>query len=245
MASAELLSKPDCRISMLTYHVQKGDTIAWVTRHLGTDWQTLKRQNPEAVGRSKRNGNWFLREGADVKVENGSFASHLEQASKTTNTQQQPATEQSSDYSTYTVKPGDTLWGLAVGKFHVDLQALIKDNGIDNPDLLQVGRQIKVRKPQPQPPKPVVASWYGEDFQGKPMANGAPYDMYADTIAHKDLPLGTRVELNNPRTGQKTTAVVTDRGPYVAGRDVDLSYGLARKLSLVENGVDTLIMKVL
>jgi rare lipoprotein A len=77
------------------------------------------------------------------------------------------------------------------------------------------------------------------------MANGDPYNMYANTIAHKDLPLGTKVELNNPRTGQTTTAVVTDRGPYVMGRDVDLSYGLARKLSLVQEGVDTLVMKVL
>jgi rare lipoprotein A len=77
------------------------------------------------------------------------------------------------------------------------------------------------------------------------MANGAPYNMYADTIAHKDLPLGTKVELNNPRTGQTITAVVTDRGPYVAGRDVDLSYAVAKKLSMVQNGVDTLIMKVL
>jgi rare lipoprotein A len=57
--------------------------------------------------------------------------------------------------------------------------------------------------------------------------------------------LGTEVELNNPRTGQTTRAVITDRGPFVEGRDIDLSYGLACKLSLVENGVDTLVMRVL
>jgi rare lipoprotein A len=77
------------------------------------------------------------------------------------------------------------------------------------------------------------------------MANGEPYDMYADTIAHKDIPLGTMVELENPRTGEKARAVVADRGPYVEGRDVDLSYELARKLSLVRQGVGNLRMRFL
>jgi rare lipoprotein A len=231
---------------MTTYNVQKGDTIAWVTRQLHTNWQSLKRQNPGAVGRSKKNGHWFLKEGAQVTVDQGNFSSALAEATqKTSNGQQSQASQKTNDFSTYTVKPGDTLWQLAVGKFHENLQDLISDNGIKNPDLIQVGQKLKIRKDTPQPPSEVVASWYGKDFQGKPMANGAPYNMYADTIAHKDLPLGTKVELNNPRTGQTITAVVTDRGPYVAGRDVDLSYAVAQKLSMVQNGVDTLIMKVL
>lgn len=230
----------------MTYNVQKGDTIACVTKHLQTDWQTLKNQNPEAVGRSKKNGHWFLREGATVKVDQGRFSSLLAEATKKNGSPDQAkSSESSSDVVTYTVKPGDTLWGLAVGKFHVNLQQMAEDNGIENPDLIQVGQQLKIKRSHPQPPSQVVASWYGKDFQGKPMANGQPYDMYADTIAHKKLPLGTKVELNNPRTGQTITAVVTDRGPYVTGRDVDLSYGVARKLSMVDDGVDTLIMKVL
>ena len=69
--------------------------------------------------------------------------------------------------------------------------------------------------------------------------------MYADTIAHKDLPLGTEVELQNPLTNQLVNAVVTDRGPFIAGRDVDLSYGLAKKLSLIEKGVGKLVMRIL
>jgi rare lipoprotein A len=76
------------------------------------------------------------------------------------------------------------------------------------------------------------------------MANGEIYNMYAATIAHKDLPLGTKIELENLDTGTKVNAVVTDRGPFVKGRDVDLSYGLARRLSLLEKGVDRLIMRV-
>ena len=53
----------------MEYTVQKGDTIAKVTQLLGTDWQSLKRANPAAIGRLKSNGNWFLREGRKVSVE--------------------------------------------------------------------------------------------------------------------------------------------------------------------------------
>ena len=90
-----------------------------------------------------------------------------------------------------------------------------------------------------------MASWYGKDYHGRPMANGEFFNMYANTIAHKELPLGTRVELENPMTGKSVMAVVTDRGPYIEGRDVDLSYGLARMLSLVNKGVGKLKMRVL
>lgn len=145
----------------------------------------------------------------------------------------------------YVVKPGDTLWELAVEKFHVRVEDLVKDNNISDPRELQSGQVLKVRIPSYSGREEVVASWYGQAFQGKPMANGAPYDMYAATIAHRELPLGTRVELENPGTGKKVVAVVTDRGPFVEGRDVDLSYGVARTLSLVEKGVDRLIMRVL
>jgi LysM repeat protein len=145
----------------------------------------------------------------------------------------------------YVVKPGDTLWELAVGKFHVKVEDLMRDNLISDPRELEPGHILKVRIPSYPGREEVVASWYGHAFHGRPMANGAPYDMYAATIAHRELPLGTRVELENPETGRKVVAVVTDRGPFVEGRDVDLSYGLARSLSLVEKGVDRLIMRVL
>jgi rare lipoprotein A len=69
--------------------------------------------------------------------------------------------------------------------------------------------------------------------------------MYGPTVAHKELPLGTKVALENPATGEHVTAIVTDRGPYIDGRDVDLSYGIARRLSLVEKGVAPLVMKVI
>ena len=97
--------------------------------------------------------------------------------------------------------------------------------------------------PDPGPQR-VVASWYGPGFDAKPMANGDPYDRHAATIAHKTLPLGARVELTHPRTGVTVRATVTDRGPYVEGRDVDLSFGLAERLDLVRPGVAELMLRI-
>ncbi len=146
----------------------------------------------------------------------------------------------------YRTRPGDTIWDLAVNRFHVDPNALAKENRISNPRILRAGEVLKVTRPKyPSSERPVVASWYGQEHHGKPMANGKPFDMYAPTIAHKELPLGTKVELRNPRNGQRVVAVVTDRGPYIEGRDVDLSYGLAKKLDMVEQGVGKLMMRVL
>lgn len=235
---------------MSEYTVQKGDTIARVIQNLQTDWQTLRRQNPEAVGRSSTNGNWFLREGMSVKVSGQGFSNVLDEARQTassTATGQDTAPSAASDATgnVYTVKAGDTLWDLAINTFHVNLDDLINDNNISNPDLIQVGQQLKIRETVQLPSSEVTASWYGKGFHGKPMANGKPFNMYANTIAHKELPLGTEVELNNPQTGTSIKAVVTDRGPFIEGRDVDLSYGLARKLSLLEDGIGKLIMKVL
>ena len=77
------------------------------------------------------------------------------------------------------------------------------------------------------------------------MANGDVFNMYANTIAHRKLPFGTKVELENPETGVKEIAFVTDRGTYIEGRDVDISFGLAKKLSLVKKGVGQLNMRIL
>ncbi|MGQ9859793.1 MAG: septal ring lytic transglycosylase RlpA family protein [Thermodesulfobacteriota bacterium] len=145
----------------------------------------------------------------------------------------------------HTVRPGETLWGLAVKKFHVNPQELAAQNNIEDPRRLQVGQRLRVKLPSYSGEQSVVASWYGHEHHGKPMANGEPFNMHAATIAHKDLPLGTKVEIRNPENGQRVVAVVTDRGPYVRGRDVDLSYGLAKRLNLVEKGVGKVIMRVL
>ena len=229
----------------MSYQVQRGDTIARVTQMLQTNWDTLRRLNPQAVGRSTRTGHWFLKEGAVVKVQE-SFESilHHEKASVNEFTGLEKSNT-SEKWIDYTIKPGDTIWALAVKRFRVPVEDLIKDNNISDPRKIRPGQKIRIRiKPLPLQEQVVVASWYGKRYHGRPMANGQIFNMYADTIAHKDLPFGTRVELKNPETGQVAEAVVTDRGPYIPGRDVDVSFRLARKLDLVKKGVGKLLMQI-
>ncbi|MFP3868465.1 MAG: septal ring lytic transglycosylase RlpA family protein [Desulfobacteraceae bacterium] len=91
----------------------------------------------------------------------------------------------------------------------------------------------------------VVASWYGPKFHGLTMANGQRFDMYRLTVAHRTLPLGTKLVLINPRNGKKVKARVSDRGPYIHGRQLDVSYEVARQLHFVRRGVTRLEMQVI
>lgn len=81
-----------------------------------------------------------------------------------------------------------------------------------------------------------IASWYGADFHGKKTSNGEIYDMHAMTAAHKTLPLGVWVRVRNLKSGQEQILRVNDRGPFVAGRVIDLSYAGAQVLGLVGPG---------
>lgn len=81
-----------------------------------------------------------------------------------------------------------------------------------------------------------IASWYGPGFQGRTTANGELYDMYAFTAAHKSLPFGTVVKVVDLDTGRSVVVRINDRGPFVPGRIIDLSYAAARELGMVERG---------
>jgi rare lipoprotein A len=81
-----------------------------------------------------------------------------------------------------------------------------------------------------------VASWYGPEFQGKPTSSGAIFDMYAFTCAHKEYPFGTELKVTNLSNNKNTRCVVNDRGPFVEGRDLDLSYAAAKAIDLVGPG---------
>lgn len=81
-----------------------------------------------------------------------------------------------------------------------------------------------------------IASWYGTDFHGKKTSNGEIYDMHAMTAAHKILPLGVWVRVRNLKSGQEQILRINDRGPFVAGRVIDLSYAGAQALGLVGPG---------
>ncbi len=80
------------------------------------------------------------------------------------------------------------------------------------------------------------ASWYGKDFHGKKTSNGEIYDMYARTAAHKTLPMGVTVRVTNLNNGKVILARINDRGPFVKGRIIDLSYTLAQELDIVGPG---------
>lgn len=80
------------------------------------------------------------------------------------------------------------------------------------------------------------ASWYGPGFHGRLTASGTVYDQTALTCAHRTLPFGTVLVVEYK--GKRVPCVVTDRGPYVRGRDLDLSLGVAEALGMVNRGVD-------
>ncbi len=81
-----------------------------------------------------------------------------------------------------------------------------------------------------------LASWYGRDFHGKKTSNGEIYNMYAMTAAHKTLPLGTYVRVHNLENNRSIVARINDRGPFVRGRIIDLSYAGAKDIGIVGPG---------
>jgi rare lipoprotein A len=81
-----------------------------------------------------------------------------------------------------------------------------------------------------------TASWYGAKFHGRKTSNGERYDMYGISAAHKTLPFGTVVRVHNLRNGRQLDVRINDRGPFVKGRIIDLSYGAAQKLGVVGPG---------
>ncbi len=81
-----------------------------------------------------------------------------------------------------------------------------------------------------------IASWYGEEFHGRKTSTGETYDMHSMTAAHKILPFDTFVLVQNLETDKKIKVRINDRGPFVSGRIIDLSYGAARELGMVEQG---------
>jgi rare lipoprotein A (peptidoglycan hydrolase) len=90
-----------------------------------------------------------------------------------------------------------------------------------------------------------LASYYGCEFDSLPTASGERFDMRAMTAAHRTLPFGTRVRVTNIENGRSMVVRINDRGPFVKGRVLDLSYGAARRLGLVGVGVGPVEFEVL
>jgi rare lipoprotein A len=82
-----------------------------------------------------------------------------------------------------------------------------------------------------------IASWYGEEWHGKKTANGEIYDMYSMTAAHKTLPFGTIVKVKDLDSGKEVVVRINNRGPFIKGRVIDLSYAAAQKLDILDKGI--------
>lgn len=89
------------------------------------------------------------------------------------------------------------------------------------------------------------ASWYGDKEHGRKSASGEVFNRYAYTAAHKELPFGTVVRVTNRENGRKVKVRINDRGPYVGGRVIDLSYAAAKSIGLIRSGVAEVKIEVL
>src|SRR5215469_2554921 len=100
------------------------------------------------------------------------------------------------------------------------------------------------------PVKPIkswvgTASWYGPGFNGRKTANGELYDSEAFTAAHPNLPFGSLVRVVNLRNGKGELVRINDRGPYEEGREIDVSYRVARTLDLIHAGVSQVRLELM
>lgn len=101
----------------------------------------------------------------------------------------------------------------------------------------QIKRQWYYPAVDPDYDETGIASWYGPNFHGKPTANGATFDQWAVTAAHKTLPMPTQVRVTNLENGRSLVVTINDRGPFVDNRIIDLSRQSARLLGMEEAGL--------
>jgi peptidoglycan lytic transglycosylase len=95
----------------------------------------------------------------------------------------------------------------------------------------------KTAKGEPVIEQTGEASSYGQEFQGKTTANGEKFDKGDLTAAHPTLPMGTKAKVTNLKNGKSVDVRINDRGPYVKGRDIDVSQGAAKKLDITKSGI--------
>jgi len=89
------------------------------------------------------------------------------------------------------------------------------------------------------------ASWYGADFHGRLAADGSRYNMYELTAAHRTLEFGTRLLVTNLQNGRTVKVTITDRGPFIDGRIIDLSFSAAQQIGMLSTGVAMVRLEVI
>jgi len=90
-----------------------------------------------------------------------------------------------------------------------------------------------------------LASWYGDKEHGRKTANGETFNRYAKTAAHRTLPMGTMVRVKNLENGRDTIVRINDRGPFISGRIIDLSYAAARDIDMLDKGTARVKVEVI
>ncbi|AXK49185.1 hypothetical protein CRU87_08690 [Aliarcobacter trophiarum LMG 25534] len=144
------------------------------------------------------------------------------------------STKQSYDYSSYRKDTGDK----SINNSEAMHRATMRPYNVFGiryyPFVANVGDDFKG-----------IASWYGPDFHAKKTSNGEIYNMYAMTAAHKTLPMNTVVRVDNLDNGRSTIVRINDRGPFVAGRIIDLSNKAAHEIDMVRKGTANVRVTVL
>jgi rare lipoprotein A len=90
-----------------------------------------------------------------------------------------------------------------------------------------------------------IASWYGRKYHGRLTASGERYNMYDYTAAHRTLPFGTFVRVTSLSTDRRVLVRINDRGPFVRGRVIDLSYKAAKDMAMLETGLEDVRLEIL
>jgi len=151
--------------------------------------------------------------------------------------------------------PKQIAWGCIVGVTLLGCIAgcSLKEEPVPLPPVPQA-QEKAAPAPAPQAPAPQAkeeaapagkpettqvgtASWYGPGFHGHETASGETFDQHALTAAHRTLPLGTEAKVTNLATGQSVQVTINDRGPYVQGRQLDLSQAAATQIGLTKQGL--------
>jgi len=108
---------------------------------------------------------------------------------------------------------------------------------VPSPRLVPPPDRVAAQRARPAAARADVASWYGAWHHGRLTASGEAFDMDAFTAAHPSFPLGSCIEVVHLRNGRRVFVRVNDRGPYIPGRTIDVSYRAARDLDMVSTGL--------
>src|SRR5579864_8087049 len=114
---------------------------------------------------------------------------------------------------------------------------------VPNHPVPQAKAKTKTSRQISKPYQVGKASWYGKRFHGRTTASGEDFDMFELTAAHRQLPLGTYVRVTDLRNGKSVIVRINDRGPYIKGRIMDLSYSAARMLNF-RDGIERVRLDV-